>query len=35
MIVNPDLYIYTKTWNHRKTIRKTQKTTTCWIPKEL
>jgi len=28
MIVNPDVNIYTKIWNQRKTLRKSQKTTT-------
>jgi len=34
MIVNPDVDVHTKTRNHRKPLRKTQKTTTYWQPKE-
>jgi len=34
MVVNPDMGVYTKKRNHRKTLRKTQKTTTYWKPKE-
>jgi len=33
MMVNPDVDVYTKTWNHRKTLRKRQ-TTTHWKPKK-
>ena len=33
MIVNPDVDIYTKTWNQRNILRKTQKIT-YWKPKE-
>jgi len=34
MMVNPDVGSYAKTLNHRKIIRKTQKTTTYWKPNE-
>jgi len=33
-MVNPDVDVYTKTLNYRKTHRKTQKTTTYWKAKE-
>jgi len=35
MMMNPDVDGYTKTLNHRKRLRKTQKTTTNWKPKEF
>jgi len=34
MIVNPDLDVHTKSQNQQKTLRKKQKTTTYWNPKE-
>jgi len=34
MIVDPYMDVYTKTRHHRKTLQQTQKTTTCWKPKE-
>jgi len=34
MLVNPDVDSYAETLNHHKMIRKTQKITTYWKPKE-
>jgi len=34
-MVNPNVGGYTRTLNHRKTLRKTQKRTTYWKPKKL
>jgi len=34
MIVNPHMDVHTKTPNHRKTLRKSQKRTTFWKSKE-
>jgi len=34
MMVNQDVTSYAKTLNYWKIIRKTQKTTTYWIPNE-